>query len=286
MSEKNCFSLKILIAISFAGVIASLFLTWYAYPIVDRFLKYKTYLEAEYLALNAGFFEPDTLRAKKEERDLMVKILENVYFRHPEVGVYLPKKDSLDETVVRIRLDPHLETKFCTGAYHSYKEIVTGKELSIPEIDTITKRFNGEYKGTCDLYKRIFLDTVTVHFSGLLHAPSLLKFYLDTKHVLGAEEGDWKSNKPSPHSITAQKVNDKLWKLTFGCFINCPNVYYSTKGGLFGISGPTEERYFFIAEVLWKNPVHIAIEQVGWWTGIGCCPTKTQYGVKPWEIEQ
>lgn len=141
-------------------------------------------VEAEYLALQAGFFDRQTLRPTEEAVRSIDAVLQKIRAQYPAVGAI--RAFFSPRTMLMVRVPESVFRPFCPARPGPIQARPAPAALSLPDVDQLTQRFGGTYRIQCGLA----VSVVLVDFPDLLHVPSLLALYRGTRPVIAADENE------------------------------------------------------------------------------------------------
>ncbi len=170
--------------------------------------------EAQYVALQAGLFDEQTLTALPGPAIRIARMLREIRSQFPAVESLRVPTQMTTSTSVIVGLGPVFRPKlnsFCTG-WSGYSQ-ARQAAMDIPEIDAITERFSGSYEVTCQ-GRGVSLGTyVVVNFPRPLHVPSLTRMYSAAAGVTSAQDNKVLVGGVMPVAVQEE---DGRWRLTFG----------------------------------------------------------------------
>ena len=170
--------------------------------------------EAQYVALQAGLFDEQTLTASPEPVARIARMLREIRSQFPAVESLRVPVQMTANTSVIIGLQPVFRPKLnslCTG-WSGYSQ-ARKPAIDIPEIDAVTGRFSGSYEVTCQGSGAALGSYVVVNFPRPLHVPSLSRLYGAAAGVTSAQNNKVVVGGVMPVSV---KQEDGQWRVTFG----------------------------------------------------------------------
>ena len=137
--------------------------------------------EAEYLALEAGLFDRQTLRPTDDTVQAIQSVLQKIRDRYPAMSGI--RAGFSPQTMVMLRFQNSVTDPFCPP--RRAPGPARPAALSVPAVDGITSQFAGSYRVQCS---SVGFTLVLVDFPALLHVPSLLALYRRSGAVISADE--------------------------------------------------------------------------------------------------
>ena len=170
--------------------------------------------EAQYVALQAGLFDEQTLAALPGTATRIARMLRDIRSRFPAVeSLRVPTQMTMNTSVI-VGLGPLFRLKLnslCTG-WSGYSQ-ARQATMDIPELDAITERFSGSYEVTCQGPGASLGAYVVVNFPRPLHVPSLTRMYSAAAGVTSAQHNQVLVGGVMPVAV---KEEDGQWRFTFG----------------------------------------------------------------------
>jgi hypothetical protein len=170
--------------------------------------------EAQYVALQAGLFDEQSLAALASPVDRIARMLQEIRSQFPAVAEIRIPTQSTRRTSIILGLEPIFRQKLdsrCTG-WSGYAQARSPK-IDIPQVDAVTEKFGGSYEITCRGPGTALGSYVVVNFPSLLHIPSLARQYRTVAGVASAENNHVVPGGVMPVSV---RQEDGQWRVTLG----------------------------------------------------------------------
>ena len=169
--------------------------------------------EAQFLTLQMGLFDKQTLAALPDTAGEIARILEDIRTQFPAFNSLRIPLQLTGRTSIIVSLAPALRIKLDSrcGGWSGYAQARIPK-LEIPEVDAITEKFDGLYEVTCQGRGMALGAYAVVNFPRQLHIPSLIELYRAAPGITSAA-----TNRALPSVMPVSlKREDGQWHVTLG----------------------------------------------------------------------